>query len=123
MAKDMKTGQYQDDRGRLFKLWIEVSRLSGAVDNDEAIGYAEAGADAVPFPRGSRPRAVQVKSAAGAVRWVTCFTPTCDLWTGESTAITISPFAGSGVTAVEFTRTGVVRGEKLRSKASDNYAG
>ena len=118
MAKNMQTVKYIDGMDNSFKIWGEEERLS-ETGNVAKLGVADSLANDPSFPRGARPRAVQVKSGTGIVRWVVCYATTATLWTGVATAITMSPFAGSGVTAVEFTATGIRREEKFRRKAQD----
>jgi hypothetical protein len=121
MAKDMKTVQYVSDRGKTFKIWVEASRMADA----NAAAYTGADDPSVSdpsFPAGSRPRQVQMKSAGGVVRWVTCYTVDAPLYDGSQTELTFSPFAGSGVTGVAFTATGIYRAEKFRNKETDNLA-
>jgi hypothetical protein len=118
MAKDMKTANYQADDAMEYKVWCEASRLT-AEGNAQLVGYEDPDAVTRSLPANSRPRAVQVKSAGGIVRWVVCYNVGATLWTGAASTITMDPFAGSGTTPVEFTVTGLRRGEKIRRKAND----
>ena len=118
MAKDMKTGKYVADNGREYGIYVDGSRCASGT-NSTKIGYEVSGIGEHPIPPGSRPRAVQVKSAAGLIRWVVCLTTAATLWTGDATTITMDPFAGSGITPVEFTATGLYRSEKIRGKQVD----
>jgi hypothetical protein len=119
MAKNMRTAKYTSDAANEYKVWCEASRCSSTTLS-AAVGYVAASAGDLSLPPGSRPRAIQVKSAGGIVRWLVCYNVDAALWDSSVSSITMDPFAGSGTTPVEFFVTGLRRGEKIRRKANDD---
>lgn len=119
MTKDMATVKYVDDDGNEWCAWAEKTTIEHA-GNGAKLGAAVTGGGLSPIPAWLKPRYVWARGAGGEMRKVICYTKTCDMFVTPGTTITMSPYRGSGVADIVFTRATQTYQERKRHKKMDD---
>lgn len=119
MSKDMVTVKYVDDEGDEYCIWAERTTIEHA-GNGAKLGAAVTGGSLPPIPGWLKPRYVWATGAGGEQRKVICYTKTCDMFITPATTINMTPYRGSGVADIVFTRGTQSYAERKRHKKLDD---